>query len=114
MERPKQTRLLKCSLTSEEFTARSEQLAKQVDLLDELADRKAAATSKFKTELEALNAEQRRLATIVEEHAEPRITECRWVGDYSAKIWRMYRDDTGEIVETETMTAADLQPSLLS
>lgn len=55
--------------------------------------------------------ERKRLAHVVEaEHEEQPVT-CEWEPDYTAKMWRLRRTDTSEVVETQPMTAADLQTS---
>lgn len=48
----------------------------------------------------------------VERGTEDRELECSRVPDFSKNVWRIYRPDTGELVEEYAMTAADHQLAL--
>lgn len=87
---------------------------------DQMADCEMAI-EKYKAERsrigDAIRAEQGarlRLAKFIDDGTEPRRVLCRWIESISENCKRLIRQDTGEEVDVEALTAADRQMSLQS
>lgn len=105
-------RYLPVKLTTAEHRAKSEQLARTVDDIDGVKARKKVAAEKFKDEESTLMGVQSRLAKEVETGFEDRRVVCQWQDDFARKTKRLYREDTGEVVETRPMTPGEYQQRL--
>lgn len=87
---------------------------------DQMADCEMAI-EKYKAERsrigDAIRAEQGarlRLAKFIDDGTEPRRVLCRWIESISENCKRLIRQDTGEEVDVEALSAADRQMSLES
>lgn len=71
-------------------------------------DKKASADT-FKYSLEALDGRISHLAGVIRAGEEDRQVECRWRYLFETNSKELIRMDTGEIVETATITAEERQ-----
>jgi hypothetical protein len=56
--------------------------------------------------------ERKRLAKLVDDGTELRKVVCRWVEDVAHQCKRLVRQDTGDVVDTQALTADDLQEDM--
>lgn len=97
-----------CRLTDSEVLAKGEQLAAARLKIEELKDRRKELNEK----ISARQDEVLELAQLIDARAEEREVKCVWIEDFTHKVKKLIRQDTGEEVESCTMTAADLQDDL--
>lgn len=96
-------------LTEPERLARGHEMAQcEVDIEALKGDR--ATTGRSIREQEKRRNE---LGHMLEVGTEPRELACTWVPDYQKNVFNLTRPDTGEVVDTRAMTAADRQADLL-
>lgn len=112
MHRPSEKRKLPVQLSELELLERGKQLADTVDQIAALEKRKAEFNAAITEELKAEKAQQAELAKAVETGEELHKIRCEWTSDMGAKEWALHRDDTGEVIQRQTMTAEELQMSL--
>ena len=97
-------------LTEPERLARGHEMAQcEVDIETLKGDR--ATTGRSIREQEKRRNE---LGHMLEVGTEPRELACTWVPDYQKNVFNLTRPDTGEVVDTRAMTAADRQGDLLT
>lgn len=99
---------LLCRLTDSEVLRKGEALAAARLLIEELKDQRKAVN-------ERINAQQDevlKLAQLIDARSEERDVPCKWVEDFTHKVRKLIRQDTGEEVESAIMTADDLQDEL--
>lgn len=103
---------LKVKLTEEEWANASDLLA-QEDAAARATDieRKQVMLS-FKQRLEAHNTQSGILAEKVRTHEETRAVECEWRPDERRLVMELFRLDTGVLIDTRPMTAAERQVTL--
>lgn len=100
------TRILPVRLTREEREIRSTQLADTISKRDQVDGEKKSAMAGYKTKLDDLNAEIRKLSGAVRTGFEQRDVEIeeRPTSDFMINV---YRVDTGELVDTRSMTDSE-------
>lgn len=108
------TKILPVQLKEEEIKVKGEELAKTVDSHTKLEEEKKMSNADFTKRLKFSSAEIRRLAKIVETGKENR--EVPVNHDYFPKegVCKIYREDTGDLVETRPMSADDYQLEFFS
>lgn len=108
----KETRELKCVLREDELKNYSMELArKQQDLAQADMDKKASAAA-HKEKMERLASEINTVSRNVVNGYEFRSVECRWEYDWKEGVKRLYRLDTGELVDTKGISEYERQQHL--
>lgn len=98
---------LKVKLTDAEWNAIASAMgAEQAKLIEE-EQAKASAMSTYKDRIQALQAKLVELGEKVRSRVETRAVECFEKPDDKRFVVELYRADTGELVETRVMTAAE-------
>lgn len=105
-------RILPVKLDHETLFARGQELGKKESDLAKLAEDKKAAASKFKSKIEECAAEITKLSSAVNTGYEDQEIGCSWRLDYQRKCAELFRDDTGEIVQSRPLTREELQEAL--
>lgn len=105
------TEYLKCLLDDLELRDTGISLARHNSKVASLEAEKKAFNDQIKAQITAAEAEILRLSGILQNGYEYRQVEITIDRDYDEKIIRIIRQDTGEIVREEKMTADDLQVS---
>lgn len=54
------------------------------------------------------------LGRIIDSGEEDQEVRCEWRADHAKAVWRLYRTDSGTVIDERTMTAEDMQTSLTS
>jgi hypothetical protein len=106
------TRLLPVKLTEEEIKVKGEELAKSIDDHTNLEKEKKSVLSDFTKRLKESSEFVRRTAKIVETGTEFRDVPVRKDFDPKKNICRIFREDTGDLVEARSMTAEEYQKEL--
>jgi len=110
MEQEKIYRSLPVKFTADQVSQFSDDLAEGVAKLVAIEDEKKQVASDYKSRIEALQAEVKRLARYVTQKQEFQQVECRMMLDHPKHgVKTLIRTDTGEIAAEETMTPADRQ-----
>jgi hypothetical protein len=101
------TRELEIGLTEEELQQYGLYLAKQVQLEEQLLDKKKKVTADYNAQISDCRREQSRLADARDKGKELRPVECeeRWV----AGTMQVRRLDTGAVVDVRPATASEAQ-----
>lgn len=99
-------------LPQDEFDQRAADLAAAIMEIDSLVLEKKAIASEFKGRIEEAQGRQNRLTGIVSKRSEIRDVGCEQRINPEAKIVEIIRMDTGEIVDTRSLTAKDIQDEL--
>jgi hypothetical protein len=99
---------LPCRLSDSEVLAKGEALAAARLLIEELKAQRKVINDR----ISAQQDEVLELATLIDARAEERDVPCKWVDDFAHKVRKLIRQDTGEEVESVTMTADDLQDEM--
>jgi len=102
-------RVLPVRLTTGELEERGKMLAESCDRYTAIEAEKSKTAKELGEKLKECRGEMVRLATIVCCKHEQRPVMCRWSYDYQRGQKTLIRRDTGEVVETATITAAELQ-----
>jgi len=107
-------RSLPVKLTEEEIRKAADREA-YLELHErELLAEKKEKAAEFKTAIDSVRAERLRCANLVNDKTEVRRVECEWADNFGDKTRTLKRLDTGEEVETKTMSPLDLQASLFN
>ncbi len=98
-------RMLPVQLTSDEVAVKADALAREMTDLD-VAERFVAEKVKdmkdgLKERATGINV----LRDVVRTHKEDRSVDCRREPDLMRKVWMLFREDTGEMVETSSMSS---------
>lgn len=101
-------RELPCRLTDDELRMRGDAMAEAELVVDTLKDERRALNKK----IFANTDERNRLAHIIDSETEPRMVVCKWVASFEENVYRLVRQDTGDIVEQRPMSVADRQGAL--
>lgn len=101
-------RELPCRLTDDELRMRGDAMAEAELAVDLLKDERRALNKKILAHTDARN----HLAHVIEAEVEPRMVVCKWIPSFEENVFRLVRQDTGEVVEQRPMSAADRQGSL--
>jgi hypothetical protein len=107
-------RMLPVKLLPAEIEAKGKALAHAYDSYQDVEARKKSANEGFKEELDAWRREMGVLTKQIETERESRVVHCRWVDDFDHNVRRLIRQDTGEVVDEQTIPTEDRQTSLLS
>lgn len=103
------TRSLPVPLTTDEKVEYGRNLAVLHQEYLALERAKKVSADDFKEKLEGIDGATFRLATIVRNQEEYRTVECSWRYLFETNSKELIRMDTGEIVETATITAEERQ-----
>jgi len=107
-------RMLPVKLSPPEIEAKGKALAHAYDSYRDVEARKKSANEAFKEELDGWRREMGVLTRQIETERESRVVHCRWVDDLDHNVRRLIRQDTGEIVDEQTIPSEERQQSLLS
>lgn len=102
-------RTLPVTLTRDELLERGEALALMRGKRNGIAYDQKASNADFKEKLEDADTEIDRLAGIVRSKSEPRPVDCTARRDMQRYVIDTIRLDTGEVIETRTMTEQERQ-----
>lgn len=105
----RESRKLRAKLTQPEHVAKSEEMAKQLQQLDQLVAHNKAEKAHMRETEKARELQIRELATDVRLGSEMRDVQCRWVADFTRKVIELVRLDTMETVESRRMNDEDRQ-----
>ena len=114
--RPDEGHELLCELTDEEVSVKGNQLAEAEAALTRAEEEKTAAAKVFGQRIETARGACKRLAEEVLSRTERRPVVCRWMtetNDNGTEMWLLRRTDTGRVLQTQPVTAADRQLELL-
>lgn len=100
---------VRVELTEEELRAKAQEHARLHFAMDELDECKRSHMQQFGAQMKKLKVEAGKLAYDVSMGTEEREVECVERPDYNAFLVRLVRKDTGEVVRTRPMTAAERQ-----
>jgi hypothetical protein len=104
----REQRELMCKLTEIELLARGETMAEA-----ELEIAKLKETRKgINGQIQDYSATRNKLAKVIENGEELRMVDCAWIEDDKQNVHNCIRQDTGELVMSRAMTAADRQQTL--
>lgn len=104
--------VLPVKLSDAEITKKARLLAQCINdyaQIEDDAKKSAANWSKCKSDK---RVEMERISRIIGAGAEPQPVVCRWVEDFEHGVRRLVRQDTGDNVREETLTAEDMQRPL--
>ena len=107
-----ETRRLQVTLTEDEITQRGRAIAKFDRDRYGLEEAKKAANDEFRAKINACSEAISRLSQVIMTGAEERSVECEEERDYVRKVAVLHRTDTGEVVETRSLGADELQEKL--
>ena len=103
-------RTLPCVLTDEERKEKARELARHHIEIGRLSDEKKAVVDEYKHKLSAHEAKVGEFSTQIHAGFESREIQCWWeMNTPTLGQKTLYRSDTGELVETDKMTAEDMQ-----
>jgi hypothetical protein len=112
VERARYDQMLPCKIPVDEVEVKASQLAKVIRERDEMLDRKRESNAAYREKIAFFDERLKELATSVENKTAEQSVSCvEWLIPETNEI-RVIREDTGEIVETRTADAADLQEPL--
>ncbi len=106
------SRNLFCVLTDSERLDRGRKLAELEENYDTCTVEKKAAVDSFKDRESAIEAGIKQLVPIIRDGMERRSVECEWRYHWSELTKELMRLDTGEIIETEIISAEERQIGL--
>jgi hypothetical protein len=106
------TKLLPCSLSTQELTEKRDELASVVVEYDKVEQRKKEDTSVLSEEMKRLRARSSQLSKQINSRTEERSVECLVQHDNVTCTVETIRTDTGEILEAREMTPAERQQVL--
>ena len=104
-----ETRRLPVKLTELEIRERGEELAKTIGEITALETSKKQSADSFKGQISTKEIRRDELAGVVTTRTEYREVEVREEKSYSDGIARIYRRDTGEEVETRTLSKSEME-----
>lgn len=110
--RLKTRRLLKVMLSDAEERQLGKDGALQRQLSARISDEFDGVKSEFKSKIEKCEAEQNRIATLLNNGYEYRDVECEVVSYFTDGVVRVVRLDTGDTVEERAMTELERQREL--
>lgn len=105
-------RELICQLTVDEWMQRATNLARANKQKEKLQAEASTIAKDFKDRIGGVSGQAKKLMSAVLTRAETRTIDCVWRQDFSAKQKFLVRSDTGDVIETQTMSAADLQTEM--
>jgi len=99
-------------LTHEELLAYSKSLAKNTQDYSQIESRMKDLAADFKAQLTKTEAEIQILSRKISNEYEYRDVTCHWEFDWNADVKKMYRDDTGECIKTDKISAMERQQGI--
>lgn len=99
-------------LTDEELRHRGDELASQLDLMDEIDARITAAKEAAKGPRQQTQERIFELRDQLRRKAEDRLVDCEMIKRFDQRCAETVRLDTGEIVGTRPLTAQEMQTKL--
>jgi hypothetical protein len=106
---PHFTRLLPVALSEEDLAERGAEMARLIGIWTKAKLDKKAFDKSIKSLIDTTEEQYIEIAVIVDAAAEEKEVDCYWQFDSAHCLKRLYRCDTGDLVEESVMTAADLQ-----
>lgn len=103
-----ETRELPCELTPAELAARADAMAEAELAVERLKLERGEVSDAIK----AQRLLRRKLAGVIDTGIERRDVRCVWTEDFTHNCFHLVRQDTGEVVDTRAMTAADRQENM--
>lgn len=103
-----ETRELSCELTEAELLTRGDAMADCELKIEQLKLKRSVIADQIK----AQRAERRKLAGVIDAGKEQRDVRCVWIEKFEQNCFELVRQDTGAVVDTRAMTAADRQGSM--
>jgi hypothetical protein len=104
----RELRTLDVPLTLEELATYSDELARKIGEIHQAEALKADMAREFKGRIDELELRVANLAKYVRSKAEPRQVDCEWSLDLKRATATLMRLDSGEIVESRTLSAGEL------
>lgn len=101
-------RELPVQLTEAELLERGETMAKAELRIEALKSERSDLTKLIGIEVDS----RAKLAHVIDHGTEPRQVRCAWIERFEQNVWELVRQDTGELVDTRPMVAADRQSAL--
>lgn len=106
------TQRLPCQLTPAETAVRADELARTLETLEVLKADKAAAVSRFREMIKLSERKSYDLGDVVRTGKEYREVPVRYASDFEANQIHTIRLDTGEVVSSRPMEAAERQQAM--
>jgi hypothetical protein len=103
---------LPCKLNAAELVSKSHELAHHIEEYDRLEAHKKSVVAGITEELKELRKDITQCADEVEHERVYRLVDCMWQESKSQNEKYLVRLDTGETVDTQPLTPADLQSNL--
>ncbi len=104
----REQRELMCKLTEAELLQRGETMAEAELEIAKLKEERKGINGTIAD----LSATRNKLAKVIEDGEELRAVDCTWIEDIKQNVHNLIRQDTGELVTSRAMTAADHQLGL--
>jgi hypothetical protein len=99
-------------LTEDELAAKAQELVKVIAETEAAEGKLKLESSMAREDIKELRKKSSRLAATVRNKTECRQVSCAWEIDYLSGIRNLIRTDTGEIVESRTLTVEERQQKL--
>lgn len=103
-----ENRELLCELTQAELLNRGDAMADAELHIERLKAQRSEVADRIKAE----RATRRKLAGIIDAGKEFRQVRCAWIERFENNCFELVRQDTGAVVDTRAMTAADRQETI--
>lgn len=104
-----ETRELLCKLNDTELLHRGDAMADAELRIEQIKLKR----SEFGDKLKAERAMRRKLAGVIDSGEERRDVRCVWIEKFEQNCFELVRQDTGAVIDTRAMTAADRQTDML-
>lgn len=105
-------RFLPVRLTEEERAVKAKELAAKLGEYDALEEEKKAENSALTEKMKTARTDYTLLRHIVSTGMEKRDVSCWKEPNLGLKVWEIRRNDTGEIVEQDAMTAREVEEAM--
>lgn len=105
-------KMLKCHFTQDEMTEFRDKLANSIMDLSSIEDEKKSVMSDYTARINEKKAMINRVASNIRNGYEHREVKCRIDYDFSRRVKTFAREDTGEIVQEEIITADESQQEI--
>lgn len=102
-------KMLKCHFTQDEMTEFRDNLANSIMDLSSIEDEKKSVMSDYTAKINEKKAMINRVASNIRNGYEHREVKCRIDYDFTRRVKTFAREDTGEIVQEEVITADECQ-----
>ena len=105
----KETRELDCALTDAEVRKRAQEFAGLHERREKVEAKLAKVRKQYKDHLGGLSSKFGSLAKVIASGVEKREVRCSWWRHWPSSTVQLRRDDTGEVLESRTMTTEEKQ-----